>query len=140
VDVGHWDGVTPTLVAYLKNRVGNGAFNLMETAWTFTGSALNLRWEWLRGNQNAADGHNSRAVDVDGDGIDEVGEIGFLPNGNGTLRQDDPSGTRLSTLAHNPLYRTCMTFKGNLQSHHVDYFLGAGMSTPPAPHITYVPR
>jgi rhamnogalacturonan endolyase len=30
-----------------------------------------------------------------------------------------------------------MTLKGYMQSHHVDYFLGAGMATPPRPNITY---
>jgi hypothetical protein len=33
-----------------------------------------------------------------------------------------------------------MTLKGYLQSHHVDYFLGAGMATPPRPNITYPGR
>ncbi|BEL06610.1 rhamnogalacturonan lyase [Actinoplanes sichuanensis] len=84
--VGYLDGTTPTLVAYMKNRKADGAFNLMESAWVFTGSALQLKWKWLRGSLNAADGHNTRIIDVDGDGIDEVAEIGFLLNGNGTLR------------------------------------------------------
>ncbi|WP_203861807.1 hypothetical protein [Plantactinospora mayteni] len=30
--------------------------------------------------------------------------------------------------------------EGYMQSHHVDYFLGAGMSTPPRPNITYPVR
>jgi hypothetical protein len=30
-----------------------------------------------------------------------------------------------------------MTFKGYMQSHHVDYFLGAGMTKPPRPNIVY---
>jgi hypothetical protein len=30
-----------------------------------------------------------------------------------------------------------MTLKGYLQSHHVDYFLGNGMSQPPRPNIAY---
>ena len=42
-----------------------------------------------------------------------------------------PTNTRLYTLAHNPAYRNDMTVKGYMQSHHVDYFLGAGMSPPP---------
>ncbi|MFD7136719.1 hypothetical protein [Streptomyces sp. NPDC059894] len=33
-----------------------------------------------------------------------------------------------------------MTFKGYMQSHHVDYYLGAGMSRPPRPDIRYVGR
>ncbi|MGI5149406.1 hypothetical protein ACQEVC_24160 [Plantactinospora sp. CA-294935] len=84
--VGYLDGVNPSLVAYMKNRIGSGAFNLMITAWRFTGTAVTQQWKWLRGNQNAPDGHNTRIVDVDGDGRDEVAEIGFVLNGNGTLR------------------------------------------------------
>ncbi len=325
--VGYLDGTNPSLVAYMKNRIGSGNFNLMFTAWRFTGSAVNMQWKFLRGNQNLPDGHNTRVIDVDGDGRDEVAEIGFVLNGNGTLRyslasrgvvhgdrfhiakidpnraglqgygvqQDNPSGlrdyyydaatgnmiwqhveagtadvgrgmvgdvdprfpgmevwafsglynaptdqltqsntslqpwpqtglfwdgdlsiellndgkiekwnpnaptgtssvprlvttgnhgavdasqnvqptfhgdilgdwreeavytnaafneliifttnqpssTRLYTLAHNPAYRNDMTVKGYMQSHHVDYFLGNGMSTPPRPNITYPAR
>jgi rhamnogalacturonan endolyase len=321
--VGYLDGTNPSLVAYMKNRIGNGDFNLMFTAWRFTGSALTQQWKFLRGNQNLPDGHNTRIIDVNGDGRDEVAEIGFMLNSDGTLRysmapagiihgdrlhiakldpnrpglqgygvqQDNPSGlleyyydatngavlwrhfggpadvgrgmagdvdprfpgmevwsfsglynartnqltepdtslrpwpqlglwwdgditmellndgkfekwdpnnptptnrlprllttssfgavdasqgvqptfygdilgdwreeavytnagfneliifttnqptsTRLYTLAHNPAYRNAMTLKGYLQSHHVDYFLGAGMTPPPRPNITY---
>ncbi|GAA2215008.1 rhamnogalacturonan lyase [Nonomuraea monospora] len=84
--VGYLDGVTPSLVAYLKNRVGSGGFNLMMTAWKFTGTALTRQWKFLRGNQDLPDGHNTRVIDVDGDGRDEVAEIGFVLNGDGTLR------------------------------------------------------
>ncbi|WP_430781514.1 cellulose binding domain-containing protein [Actinoplanes sp. G11-F43] len=84
--VGHLDGNTPSLVAYTKNRIGNGGFNLMYTAWRFTGTALTQQWKFLRGNQDLPDGHNTRVIDVDGDGRDEVAEIGFVLNGNGTLR------------------------------------------------------
>ncbi|WDV49272.1 hypothetical protein PV963_01845 [Streptomyces coeruleorubidus] len=322
--VGYLDGSRPSLVAFMKNRRGNGAFNLMMGAWQFTGQSLTQQWKWLRGNQNTPDGHNTRVIDVNGDGTDEVAEIGFVLNGNGTLRyslgpagvihgdrfhiakmdpnrpglqgygvqQDNPSGlreyyydatngsiiwrhtasgtadvgrgmagdidprfpgmevwsfsglynapanrltepntslrpwpqlglwwdgditmellndgkfekwnpsnpkpsnslarllttsnygavdasqnvqptfygdilgdwreeavytnasynqliifttdhptsTRLYTLAHNPAYRNAMTLKGYMQSHHVDYFLGAGMARPPRPNITY---
>jgi rhamnogalacturonan endolyase len=84
--VGHLDGTNPSLVAFMKNRIGSGDFNLMFTAWRFTGSALSMQWKFLRGNQNLPDGHNTRIIDVDGDGRDEVAEIGFVLNGNGTLR------------------------------------------------------
>jgi rhamnogalacturonan endolyase len=84
--VGHLDGVNPSLVAYMKNRVGNGGFNLMLTAWRFTGSTLTQQWKFLRGNQDLPDGHNTRSIDVDGNGTDEVAEIGFVLNGDGTLR------------------------------------------------------
>ncbi len=84
--VGHLDGNTPSLVAYTKNRIGNGGFNLMYTVWRFTGTTLTQQWKFLRGNQDLPDGHNTRIIDVDGDGRDEVAEIGFVLNGNGTLR------------------------------------------------------
>ncbi|WP_338783086.1 hypothetical protein [Streptomyces sp. DG1A-41] len=322
--VAYLNGTTPSLVAYMKNRQGNGAFNLMMGAWKFDGDSLDRQWTWQRGGQDAPDGHNTRAVDVDGDGTDEVAEIGFVLGGNGSLRysmgpkgivhgdrfhiadmdpsrpglegygvqQNNPSGLleyyydaangnviwrhgggpadvgrgmagdvdprltgmevwsfsglynaatnrlaepdtslrpwpqlglwwdgdltmellndgkiekwdparptpsgslprlvstwnhgavkaaqggptlvgdlfgdwreeavytnasydelivfttnqptahRLYTLAHNPAYRNAMTFKGYMQSHHVDYFLGAGMAGPPRPDITYAP-
>lgn len=47
----------------------------------------------------------------------------------------DPSDIRLYTLPHNPEYRACMTVKGYMQSNMVDYYLGDGMETPPAPRI-----
>ncbi|MEU6726463.1 hypothetical protein ABZ917_22410 [Nonomuraea wenchangensis] len=84
--VGHLDGMTPSLVAYMKNRVGNGGFNLMYTAWRFSGSTLTRQWKWLRGSRAAPDGHNTRVIDLDQDGDDEIAEIGFALNGDGTLR------------------------------------------------------
>ncbi|KAJ0115670.1 hypothetical protein J7T55_010493 [Diaporthe amygdali] len=84
--VGYLDGETPHLVAFLKNRQDGGAFNLIEAAWTFDGVKAELAWKWLRGDTDEADGHNTRIIDVDGDGVDEVAEIGFLLEGNGTLR------------------------------------------------------
>ncbi|WP_051393698.1 RICIN domain-containing protein [Glycomyces arizonensis] len=84
--VGYLDGVHPSLVAFMKNRIGNGGFNLMMSAWSFDGDNVDMQWKWLRGSRNAPDGHNSRIIDVDGDGKDEVVEIGFVLNGDGTLR------------------------------------------------------
>jgi autotransporter-associated beta strand protein len=49
-----------------------------------------------------------------------------------------PSTTRLYTLAHNPEYRLCFTVKGYLQSNMLDYYLGDGMTPPPAPAIVPV--
>lgn len=91
--VGYLDGTTPSLVAFMKNRVGSGDFNLMMTAWKFDGTTLSRQWKWLRGDQDAPDGHNTRIVDVDGDGKDEIAEIGFVLNGDGTLRYSlEPKG------------------------------------------------
>jgi len=84
--VGLLDGETPSLVAYMKNRVGNGGFNLVHAAWTFDGQQLEQQWKHLRGDQDLPDGHNTRIVDVDGDGDDEIVEIGFVLEGDGTLK------------------------------------------------------
>ena len=49
-----------------------------------------------------------------------------------------PTSERIYTLAQNPCYRNCMTAKGYYQSHMLDYFLGADMTAPPKPDITYI--
>ena len=51
---------------------------------------------------------------------------------------DQPTDVRLYTLAHNPAYRNSMTFKGYVQSHHADFFIGQDMEAPPQPNIRYV--
>ncbi|WP_243795226.1 hypothetical protein [Saccharopolyspora gloriosae] len=85
--VGYLDGETPSLVAFMKNRQDDGPFNCMIAAWRFDGQELTREWKWLRDEGSAeADGHNTRIVDVDGDGKDEIAEIGFVLNGDGTLR------------------------------------------------------
>ncbi|CAH0004468.1 unnamed protein product [Clonostachys byssicola] len=85
--VGYLDGQTPHLVAYMKNRREDKAFNLMYTAWTFDGEKIKLAWKWLRPEIGTlSDGHNTRIIDVDGDGKDEIHEIGFSLNGDGSLR------------------------------------------------------
>ncbi|MBC7388220.1 MAG: T9SS type A sorting domain-containing protein [Opitutaceae bacterium] len=48
------------------------------------------------------------------------------------------SSTRIYTMAHNPKYRADMTCKGYYQGNMVDYYLGDGMATPPAPKIKLV--
>ncbi|KAJ3547567.1 hypothetical protein NM208_g1456 [Fusarium decemcellulare] len=85
---GFLDGKTPHLVAYMKNRREDKNFNMLITSWTFDGKALKEQWTWDRGTKYSEypDGHNSRFLDVNGDGIDEVCEIGFCLNGDGTVR------------------------------------------------------
>ncbi|RSL54334.1 hypothetical protein CEP54_009931 [Fusarium duplospermum] len=74
---GFSDGKTPHLFAYLKNRRQDKNFNLLMVSWTFDGKALKQQWKWDRGTKYSEypDGHNSRILDVDGDGNDEVFEI-----------------------------------------------------------------
>ncbi len=49
-----------------------------------------------------------------------------------------PTSERIYTLPHNPGYRNSMTNRGYYQSHMVDFYLGDGMKTPPAPNIIIV--
>jgi rhamnogalacturonan endolyase len=85
--VGYLDGVRPSLVAKMKNRVGSGAFNMMIVSWDYDGTAITQRWKWNRGNTpNRSDGHQIRIVDVDGDGADDIAEIGFVLDGNGAVK------------------------------------------------------
>ncbi|RGP62699.1 fg-gap repeat family protein [Fusarium sporotrichioides] len=84
---GFLDGQTPHLVGYLKNRRKDKEFNLLIMACTFDGKSLKETWKWARGDRygDFPDGHDSRIVDVDGDGKDEYFEIGFGLNGDGTI-------------------------------------------------------
>jgi len=87
--VGFRDGVCPHIVAFMKNRRDDKQFNRNLAAWTFDGSKVVE--EWVYDDQNAGSGsdrHNTRIIDVDGDGTDEVGGIMFVLNGDGTLKYD----------------------------------------------------
>lgn len=73
------------IFAFMKNRNADKSFNCMVCCFQMS-SSLTLKWKWLRGSQNCPDGHNSRICDVNGDGVDDFCEIGFVLNGsNGSL-------------------------------------------------------
>ena len=85
--IGYLDGVHPSLVCKMKNRIGSGSFNLMVLAFDFNGTSITQKWKWKRTDGSAnPDGHQIRIVDVDLDGKDEVVDIGYVLNGNGTLK------------------------------------------------------
>ncbi len=87
--IGYLDGLQPHIVAFIKSRQGDKEFNRNLSAWTFDGSRIIEKWVY--DDQNAgsgSDGHNTRILDVDGDGKDEVGEIMFMLSGDGSLKYD----------------------------------------------------
>ena len=84
--IGYLDGVNPSVIGKFKNRNADGSFNLMVCAFRFTGSNTTVQWKWLRGSTAAPDGHQIRIIDVDGNGTDEVCDIGYTLNSNGSLR------------------------------------------------------
>jgi hypothetical protein len=85
--VGYLDGVHPSLIAKLKNRIGNGDFNEMFVAWNYNGSAITQKWKYLSLPGMTDFGHNIRIVDVDGDGRDDIADTAKVIDGpTGTLK------------------------------------------------------
>ncbi|KAL3463262.1 hypothetical protein BJX64DRAFT_287518 [Aspergillus heterothallicus] len=80
--VGYLDGERPHLVAFMKNRRDDKAFNRVIGAWTYDGSAMTEEWISLGDALVGSDGHNTRILDVNGDGFDDVIEIGFVLDGS----------------------------------------------------------
>ena len=107
--------------------------------WNYTSSTVSrLVTMW---NFDGAGGSDRNAPMFYGDILgDWREEVILVADNNSKLvvfTTNVPTTTRLYTLAHNPAYRNCMTIKGYMQSHHTDYYLGNGMTTPPTPNITY---
>ncbi|KAL4941759.1 hypothetical protein BDV06DRAFT_222825 [Aspergillus oleicola] len=90
--VGYLDGERPHLVAFMKNRQPDqGDFNRIFGAWTFDGDTVTEEWINLLDADIGEDGHNTRILDVDRDGNDNVVEIGFVLDGpDGSLLYSMP--------------------------------------------------
>ncbi|HEY4788846.1 MAG TPA: autotransporter-associated beta strand repeat-containing protein [Bacteroidales bacterium] len=87
--IGYLNGITPSLVGFMKNRNADGSFNRLMCAWDFDGTAITQKWKsnlsFGTSYGPGSDGHQMRILDFDGDGKDEIGEIGFVVKGDGTL-------------------------------------------------------
>ncbi|MBC8095973.1 MAG: VCBS repeat-containing protein [Akkermansiaceae bacterium] len=66
------------IIFFGQNRNSNGSFNQMHMCYTWSGSALTLKW--FKKN-NSARGHQMRIVDVNGDGTDDLVHLGFALSG-----------------------------------------------------------
>jgi hypothetical protein len=84
--IGYLDGKKPSLVSVMKNRNTDKSFNLMICSYSYQNGKFKMDWKFNRGDQAFDDGHQMRIADVDYDGKDEILEIGFCLNGDGTLR------------------------------------------------------
>ncbi|MGW4793857.1 rhamnogalacturonan lyase family protein, partial [Nonomuraea sp. NPDC004297] len=102
-----------------------------------TGGVSRLVSTWKHGAANVGTQYPKLVGDILGDWREEVVMSNPANDELIIFTTDRPTGTRLYTLAHNPAYRNDLTVKGYLQDHHVDYYLGTGMATPPRPAITY---
>ena len=84
--IGSLNGKTPSVVAFMKNRNTDKSFNAMVCAFSYKNRKLKMDWKWLRGDGDFSDGHTLRIADLDEDGKDEICDIGFVLNGDGTVR------------------------------------------------------
>ena len=79
------DGVRPSVLLQAKNRIGDGDFQGLITAWDFRDGVLSQRWSWNDQGVHAPEGHQIRIGDPDNDGKDEFCDIGFSIDDNGSL-------------------------------------------------------
>lgn len=115
--VGYPNGLKPSLLCVLKNRDKKNNFHMIIASYIFDKNGkFVLDWYWVRDDgYNCHDGHHFRIADVDMDGIDEILEIGFALNGNGTLRyamgyEDVGHGDRFYTGRYNKEDDTMMGY------------------------------
>ena len=86
--IGYLDGIKPSVVCFMKNRNKDKSFNCIVAPYTYRNGKFVKEWQWNRGKQDCPDAHQIRIADVDGDGKDEILQIGFCLNGDGTLRYE----------------------------------------------------
>lgn len=90
--VGWFDLERPSLAVVMKNRDDRRRFHMMNAIYGFNSTGgFELRWYFTPDSDPSyicPEGHHFRIADVDYDGIDEIHNIGFTMNGNGTLRYD----------------------------------------------------
>ena len=91
--IGYLDGIHPSLVAKMKNRVGGDNFNQMFVAYDFDGTSITQRWKYITSAVDSDNGHNIRLVDVDGDGKDELVDVVQVIDDDGTLLYNLRNGT-----------------------------------------------
>lgn len=83
--IAYFDGIHPSLVFEYANRNSDGSFNNFVTAWDFRAGQLVERFNWVNPETGIYnDFHQIRIADVDGDGMDEMIEGGFVLDHNGT--------------------------------------------------------
>ncbi|MEY3898099.1 MAG: hypothetical protein RLZZ214_3620, partial [Verrucomicrobiota bacterium] len=86
--IAYLDGVRPSVVFYGYNRddAGTGNFYRVFNAFDYRDGALTVRWTsplW------GGEGHQIRVADVDHDGKDEICDLGFTIDDDGTMLFDN---------------------------------------------------
>ncbi len=82
------DGVRPSLIVYGYNRADSKQFYRSFSAFDYRHGTLSLRWNWAQDQSSpatpGAEGHQIRIADVDNDGRDEICDLGFVLDDDGT--------------------------------------------------------
>lgn len=90
--IQHLDGIHPSLVYQYKNRQVSGLFTGAFAAWSFNGEVLVNQWATLiPKNDKQYEGHQIKAADIDGDGKDELVEISYAVDDDGTIMYYAPN-------------------------------------------------
>jgi len=78
--IAYLDGINPSLIYEYKNRLPSGDFQGALAAWRFIDKKLVLQWAH-KDYPGQAEFHQVRVMDVNGDGIDDFIEGGYVING-----------------------------------------------------------
>ncbi len=82
--IAYLDGIHPSLIYQYKNRQGDDSFTGVHAAWRYINGKLELQWSNLV-PVDAAQFHQVRVGDVDGDGCDEFVEGGYVLDHDGSM-------------------------------------------------------
>lgn len=84
--VAYLDGKRPSVILHGNNRADTQEFYRQVTAWDYRNGALTQRWTWVQNPAvtPGAEGHQLRVADVDNDGKDEICDIGYVLDDDGT--------------------------------------------------------
>lgn len=79
--IAYLDGVHPSLITSLKNRNSKKVFHWIISAFDYSRNKLTLRWKKV--NQDGAEFHQIRILDLNADGKDEIHFGGWALGSNG---------------------------------------------------------
>ncbi len=80
--IAYLDGVRPSVLFYGYNRADTGAFYRVFNTFDYRDGALTLRWT---STLYQGEGHQIRIADVDHDGKDEICDLGFTIDDDGSM-------------------------------------------------------
>ncbi len=81
--IAYLDGIHPSLITKMLNRVNKTKFNIMICAWDYDGKKLSLRWKFLKEKNPGEEFHQIRILDINGDGKDEICDGSYTVSSDG---------------------------------------------------------